>query len=635
MILIVYKKYNLLYSLIVGILQKNFPVKLVLYNTVDIVEKYKKELKTTTILVYNTEEELNTIFNQELVHGYSLVLKNEEEISISNTCAYDIYIKIVDESNKIISIETNQFKKRGSIKEDFLVDVIIECFKNGYPNMGFLYDNNYYILRGKEETLKDIPVLKLLNVNETQNSLLDHLKNSNNNINSNSNNFNNNSQLNQLQPNCINIFPITNWTSPDNFIKHWNKFKPTNSKINFTLSNNAPLALVVNSAPIKTKGSNTLYFMMEPNGEVLYESFLNQYDEQSNRLMYNGSHSKNHLNLQEYWLNNSVEELLNPDNDFSVKKRKNKVLSVCVSDRYVDPGHKYRIDLIRKLDEGCSKNKYPFELHIYGKCKSLNFKNYKGECPEKDKSKALYEYKYHFTAENHQINNYVTEKFYDALMSETYLFYLGAPNIEEFYSGCYTKLTGNIDDDIVTIVKEIEEDVYSKRIENIKSMKRMSLITHNMFYRLESILTCNQTLFIKLHITNYQVEINSKKYLNDGWNIITGCMLQNDAMINYSYLEAILTNMMNYNLGLFLCWDENDKYSLFDKLCDKYSLLRYSLGGEEKVKEKLFIIKMDGNNKDLFQNNIYIPISTKQVLFSRIKENKRTLEELCKDILIY
>jgi hypothetical protein len=618
MILIVFNQYNILYSLIVGILQKNFPIKLVIYNDVSVLSKYKRDFKNLEILVYSHEEELNNIYNNQLVLGHSLLLKNDESISISNICAYDIYVKIVDESNKIVSVETNQFKKRVQIKEDLIIDIMIECFKNGHPNIGFSYEDKYYILRGKEDTLKDLPVLRLAPYitppkNEVENNLT------------------------KFEENKLNIVPLCNWTTPQNFIQHLNKFKPANTNIHFTLSNKSPIAMVVNETQLKTKASNTIYFMMEPNGDKLYENYLSQYDNNSNRLFYKGSH-KSHLNLQEYWLNKSVPELLlSLEENISELlriKTKVKVLSVCISDRYVDPGHKYRIDLIRKLDEGCSQNKYSFKLDIYGKCQSLKFKNYRGECPEKDKSKSLEEYRYHFTAENHQLDNYVTEKFYDALMSENYLFYYGAPNIEEHYKGCYTKLTGNIDKDIATIEREINEDVWSKSIETIRKEKKKALIMHNLFYRLESILSLHDTFFIKLTKSLNPEQIDMDRYLDDGWGMITACMI--NPISNWiNYLDMILKNMAQYDVGLFLSW--NDNYGSYDKLCDELSFLRFTKNKSmlnSKDSDYFYIVQYEGNSEILFENSLFIPLQTRNLLLLRLSQNVTDLKELTKDIEI-
>ena len=49
------------------------------------------------------------------------------------------------------------------------------------------------------------------------------------------------------------------------------------------------------------------------------------------------------------------------------------------------------LDLIKKLDQ----SDLPFELHIYGRCQSLGFKNYKGELPDQAKDDAVFPYKYH------------------------------------------------------------------------------------------------------------------------------------------------------------------------------------------------------------------------------------------------
>jgi hypothetical protein len=111
-----------------------------------------------------------------------------------------------------------------------------------------------------------------------------------------------------------------------------------------------------------------------------------------------------------------------------------KVLSVVVSDRCVDEGHKLRLDFIKDLDERASStslfglksnNTLGFDVHIYGNCASLKFKNYKGELPKASKDDGILPYKYHFNAENHSYDNYVTEKFTDGIVGESVFFYWG------------------------------------------------------------------------------------------------------------------------------------------------------------------------------------------------------------------
>ena len=157
-----------------------------------------------------------------------------------------------------------------------------------------------------------------------------------------------------------------------------------------------------------------------------------------------------HLNNAEWHLSPTIVALKR----MKVEKVHDDVLSVVVSNRAVDPGHIYRLALIRQLDTLSKEGKLPFALHIYGKCASLKFYNYKGELPDHQKDAGLFPYKYHLNVENHYIDNYITEKLYDSVCAECLTFYKGASNWQTFFSAnSVVELSGNNDH------KDIERDI--------------------------------------------------------------------------------------------------------------------------------------------------------------------------------
>ncbi len=600
MIFSVFTTFNDAYRIIIPILQKNFNLKICILNTPECINGFKL-IKNSNPIIYNSVEELNQLFANSLIEGYSLFLKDNEQLTIHNPNAYPLFMKIIDKSS--VYVETSLFKKRGKLTEDFFTDVIIESFKNGRPHIGFKFNESTFVIKGSPSIIpREIPLLTILNKNNVS------IENSDN-----------------TNQSVIKVLPLTNWTDPYTFIKHLNRFKPSSTNIEFTVTN-PDYAMVVNSTMVETNPLKTIYFMMEPYGEKLYESYLSKFNNIQQPLLYKGDH-ENHLNLQEFWLNKSIHDL--QSNTIQKDSSLNLTLSVCVSDRYVDPGHKYRIDLIKKLDEGCG-TKYPIQIHIYGKCKSLQFKNYKGECPERDKSNALMKYKYHFNAENHQIDNYITEKFYDALISENYLFYLGAKNASSYFKNTFTELTGDVDTDIDTIINCITNNYWDKYIEQIRTVKQNSLISHNVFHRLESIIQISKSIFIRANIGTEPIPIDSKKYNKNGWHYVGGCFTLIDE--NYNYLKMILEGIIKNNCNIVLSWKDN--YDCYDKFTFKYALELY----KNKNKNIDIIVLDDPDNvENLFQNTIFMTYKCIQTLYTRLTNNKYNSNEkndLLKDLII-
>jgi hypothetical protein len=598
MITCVFTSYQDAYPIIVNILQKYFNIIVCVKS--ELLNQFSRFKQISDKLVEYNDYNLNQIINTNLYKGHYLLIKDSESINLQLSQIYSILLRVENKSE--LYIETNDNKCKGKINEDFITDIIINAIKSFQMSVAFKYNETSFLVKGTNTNSNQIPLFIL----EKNNSSLP--------------------KPTEIIKTGFNILPLTNWASPPDFIQHLNKFKPSKSNIHFTLEN-PDFAFVVNETPIETMPMKTLYFMMEPNGEKLYSNYLSKFStniSDSNKLLYNGTHT-NHLNLQEYWIDKSHTELLTS----TPSKTHDKVLSVCISDRYVDPGHKYRIDLIKKLDKMCSEKQVCFDIHIYGKCKSLNFINYKGECPEKDKTKALWNYKYHFAAENHSIHNYITEKFNDALVSECYLFYHGAPNATNHFGNCFTQLTGDIDTDIETINKKISEDIYSSTKDNIKKVKERELIEQNIFNRIESIITIVKTAFvtIKTPFNSYNPP-NNELYVNDGW-IVLGHIMLNPSNTNFTYLKPIIEIGITNNLNIFMNW--SDQSGSLDKVCSK---LTHNFDADIVTLTQ----PSDQSNKtiSLFTSDVFLTNKAIKILHTKLTSSNYNIseEELLKDLII-
>ena len=273
-----------------------------------------------------------------------------------------------------------------------------------------------------------------------------------------------------------------NFTNSDTLIKKWTHLTET---LSLTNSPQTKYDVVINSPSAQLRSNNLIYFCMEPYGETTYKQFLDVIQNTShvNKIIV-GTH-KNHLNNAEWHLKASLGELKR----MKITKTHNKVLSVVVSDKDWDPGHKYRLALIKFLD--AQKNR-GYDLHIYGRCQKLKFKNYKGELPDQEKDDALYAYKYHLNVENHYIDNYITEKLYDPLAAECLCFYKGAPNVSKYFSeDSFVQLSGDVEKDAALIKDTILQGAYEKKLETIREAKGDLLWVYGFEPRVLSLLTMN------------------------------------------------------------------------------------------------------------------------------------------------
>ena len=181
--------------------------------------------------------------------------------------------------------------------------------------------------------------------------------------------------------------------------------------------------------------------------------------------------------------------------DFKTKKitkTKNCISSVC-SSKYFDPGHIKRIDFIKYAER---INDLGVIIDIYGQANYHKFINYCGPCPNGTKDDCMFPYKYYFMSENNIEKNYITEKIWEPILTETLCFYWGCPNIADWVDPrAYIVLDLDDFDKSFQIIKSaIKNDLWSERIDIIRQEKTKVLEYFNIIPTIERIIIEDQNL---------------------------------------------------------------------------------------------------------------------------------------------
>ena len=108
---------------------------------------------------------------------------------------------------------------------------------------------------------------------------------------------------------------------------------------------------------------------------------------------------------------------------------KTGLLSSICSGKYFDPGHIKRVDFLKFLER---KDDDVVRVDLYARDNPLGFTSWKGPVPGDVKDAAIAPYRYFFAAENNSERNFITEKLWEPLVTETLCFYWGCPNASEW-----------------------------------------------------------------------------------------------------------------------------------------------------------------------------------------------------------
>lgn len=146
---------------------------------------------------------------------------------------------------------------------------------------------------------------------------------------------------------------------------------------------------------------------------------------------------------------------------------KTKLISIMVSEKTSQEGHRYRHDLLDKI------LKTDLPIDVYGRgCRyyeQLGDPRIKGEFTE---CEPYNDYKFHICIENFQSNHYFSEKVMNPLLSSTTPIYLGCRNIKTHFPNMILSLSGDLDNDMELLRNVVADiDKYEKEIdvEKVKS----------------------------------------------------------------------------------------------------------------------------------------------------------------------
>lgn len=166
--------------------------------------------------------------------------------------------------------------------------------------------------------------------------------------------------------------------------------------------------------------------------------------------------------------NDDFEATLDYDILKQTSPKKKKLISVITSNKAFTKGHIDRIRFVKKLKEHFGE-----QIDIFGR----GFNSFG------DKWEVLADYKYHIVIENSSQNYYWTEKLGDCFLAETYPFYYGCTNIDEFFpKDSYTPIDICKPEEAIRIIEDaIANDVYEDKRETLHECKDLCLDHYNMF----------------------------------------------------------------------------------------------------------------------------------------------------------
>jgi hypothetical protein len=137
--------------------------------------------------------------------------------------------------------------------------------------------------------------------------------------------------------------------------------------------------------------------------------------------------------------------------------------------------YKERCELISNLI-----NKLPF-VDFYGW--GQNETNLKGSIQQK--KDGILDYKFSISVENTNEKNYVSEKFYDCILTNTIPIYFGCKNIKEIYPEDGYILIENINNigeitDLLTHIEKNADEIYQQKINGLKQIKEKYFKEYNL-----------------------------------------------------------------------------------------------------------------------------------------------------------
>jgi hypothetical protein len=148
--------------------------------------------------------------------------------------------------------------------------------------------------------------------------------------------------------------------------------------------------------------------------------------------------------------------------------RKNKLMSIIVSEKKFAPGHIYIHKLVEKIVE------LQLPIDIYGRGSNMyNYSYVKGEFTDDEPYE---DYLFSVCIENYVNNHYISEKIMSPIMFNCMPIYHGCNNVTKYFDEVII-LSGDIDNDIKVIISALKNPYkYYKKTYTEKNKKTVNLL---------------------------------------------------------------------------------------------------------------------------------------------------------------
>lgn len=161
-----------------------------------------------------------------------------------------------------------------------------------------------------------------------------------------------------------------------------------------------------------------------------------------------------------------------------ITPEKTKLISMVISNKKGSEGHKQRLKFAIAI-----KKYFGNKIDIFANGFPNNELAGYPLIPFKDKWDAIAPYRYHVVVENSSFEDYWTEKLADSYLADSYPFYYGCPNVEEYFSRkSFTAIDiYKFKEAIMAIENAINENVYLRSSREIKEAKMAILDQYQLF----------------------------------------------------------------------------------------------------------------------------------------------------------
>jgi hypothetical protein len=146
---------------------------------------------------------------------------------------------------------------------------------------------------------------------------------------------------------------------------------------------------------------------------------------------------------------------------------------------------------ITKLNEDYGNTcLYPQRFKISNMIDDMSFIDcYGGGNSSPKKKDALVDYKFNLVVENEHGENWITEKFYDSVLTDTIPIYFGCKNIKEIYPEGGYLLIEDIDnlEEISNLLNNVDKNadkIYSENIDSIRRIKKKYFEKYNLLKKI-------------------------------------------------------------------------------------------------------------------------------------------------------